>query len=191
MRTLVLHDCDLNEQDGNSFSEANNKGKLPKLQNLDLSENCSLLSCFGSVASGWMNLKRLWIDYDPFPKAVLNQFELMNPLYEPLIEELRFTETTGLFPMTIGQWQHLKRLDIVPFTFQQCSIINRCLIDALEKGDLPALELVCLLTGGETGRRLSDETSFFAKLRRKDVDVFIIDPYLEKIMIKAGLSSRH
>ena len=49
----------------------------------------------------------------------------------------------------------------------------------VEKGNLPALEIVGLVTSRTTGELLN-KNKLFSTLRQKDVDVFIIDPYLEE-----------
>ena len=148
LRTLVLHDCDLNKEDMITLSMANKKGRLSKLENLDLSENYHLISCFGTdtgencltnsfgaVTSSWKSLKRLRIDYNPSPHEDQNGFGILNVLLKsgciPAIEELRLTVGTGLSPINIGHWQHLKRLDIVGWTYGQCFFILDSLLVSL------------------------------------------------------------
>ena len=192
LRNLVLHDCDLNEHDMICLWQANNKEKLPELTNLDLSENVHLICCFDAdteknslakwvfgVTSSWGSLKRLRIDHESCHCTRRNGFDILTPLLEngylPTIVELSVNSYTPMLSTTsIGQWQHLKRLDIFRWTYEQCIDIHHCLTDALEKGDLPALETVCLFTDNKTASRFSDETKLFPRLKRNNVDVFII-----------------
>ena len=178
LRTLVLHDCNLNRDDMTSLSQANDKGKLSKLENLDVSENYNLICSFGDFTSNWKNLKRLRINYYPFVTVYRNGFEILNSLLEigcfPVIEELRLSTGTDLVHGSTGRWQHLKRLDIVGWTYEQCVFILSCLNDALKNGDLPALEIFCLLTGKKTRERISNESELFSKLREEDVNLSLI-----------------
>ena len=186
LRTLVLHDCDLNKRDMCSLSKAKNRGKLSKLENLDLSENFWLINCFCAFTPSYRSLKRLRIDCKPISSRGRNGFDILHSLLEigciPAIEELRLTSGINLVPASIGHWQHLKRLDIVGFPYTECRHILDSLANAVERGDLPALKIVGLLTSRTAAEELSYNTAIFSLLKKKDVDVFIIDPYLEKIM---------
>ena len=193
LENLILHDCELTEQDLISLDVANGEGRLSKLEHLDLSENRLLIENFGLISSRWSSLKRLRIDYaTPNQISVSKRwFNILQPLLDkgciPSIEELRIT-TTNSFPERTGRWEHLKRLNIVVLEDQKIMYMFDCLVTSVQMGDLPSLRTVCLLTDNKIGRRLSNFKSYFSTLKRKSVDVCVVDQDLETIMVNAGLA---
>ena len=190
LENLILHDCELIEQDLFSLNRANKKGRLSKLENLDLSQNSHLIQSFGAVSSRWSSLKRLRIDHIP-PKQFSterNGFDMLRPLLDqdciPLIEELRIT-ASDCFPERTGRWKHLKRLQVVELTNPKLMSMFFCLIESVQVGDLPSLQKVCLLTGTEN---VGDLFLFnFSRLIQNGVDIYIVEPHAEKIITSAGL----
>ena len=185
LRNLILCDCELNECDRNSLAQANEEGRIPNLESLDLSENCHLIETFGAIASKWCRLQKLTISEQPHQFfARRNGFETLLPLlgrgYIPAIRGLRISGGYS-FPERLGRWKHLERLDILSF---QLSSIFRQLVNAVEMGELPALQTVCLLPSKGSP---SIDTEIFTMFSQKSVDVCIIDPYLEDVMINADL----
>ena len=194
LENLILHDCDLNRQDLISLDRANKEGKLLKLDNLDVSGNCDLIESFGVISSRWIRLKRLRIDYLPlklFP-MVINGFNVLCPLLDkdcfPSIQELRIMGTDS-FPERTGRWGLLKRLDIVDqeSTGQILTSMVGWLVHSVHMGDLPSLQTVCLLTKRKIGEILPIDNIISSKLRQKGIDICVVDPDLEKIMVNAGL----
>ena len=129
-------------------------------------------------------MKKLRIDY--LSNDVHDGFEILHFL----LEELRLNLHRFLiFNIPTGHWQHLKRLDIVGWTYGQFFLILNDITETVEKGDLPALEIVCFLTRDKTGSKCYNNSDFYSRLRKKDVDVFVIDADLEMIVNDAGLNS--
>ena len=196
LENLILHDCQLNEQDLVSLGRANAEGRLSELENLDLSDNHHLIESFGAISSQWSSLKKLRIDYATPNQSSISKrwFNMLRPLLDsgciPSIEELRIT-TTNSFPERTGHWEHLKRLNIVVLpllTDQKINHMFDCLVTSVQMGDLPSLRTVCLLTDNKIGGRLSNFKSYFSTLKRKSVDVCVVDQDLETIMVNAGLA---
>ena len=107
LKSLILRDCGLNGTDLISLDQANARGRLPVLVDLNLSGNYHLTGSIGQMSSKWINLKRLELETD---------FEDLRPLVVngciPSVRELRlevFTE--GL--IFLKQLKYLERLDIV------------------------------------------------------------------------------
>ena len=168
----------------NSLVKANQNGKLSQLENLDLSENCNLIESLDTVSSKWKSLKKLRIDYksSKHSSTLRNGFKILCPLLEagclPIIKEMRIT-CVASFPVRLGCWKHLEKLDIVVSTSEN---ILRELVNAVEIGDLPALQNICLLSCDDIFH-----ADIFARLGQKGTDISVVDPYLEKIIINADL----
>ena len=178
LENLILHDCEV------SLDRANAERKLPKLEDLDLSQNPRLVESFRAISSRWSNLKRLRIDYSPPDQSSLGKRvsnELLPLPYRgniPSIQELRITNSNFFAG---GRWEHLKRLDIVVLTDRQLNFMLYCLDKSAQMGDLPSLQTVCLLIDRKYEISLSID-----RLRQTGVDICLVDPNLEKIMVNAG-----
>ena len=178
LRTLILHDCQLNEQDMMSLAEANDKGRLSKLENLDLSENLPLIVRFITIGSKWLNLRKLKINQRDELYSSTKVDDLSGLL--PVIKELRITGGDS-FHIRGGCWGHLERLDIVVSHRQ--SLIS--VISHVDDGVLPALQTVCFFSSSV---RLSIPDDIHAKLNR--IDICVAHYNLEKIMINTGLTEQ-
>ena len=179
LRSLILHDCDLNEKDMCSLAH------LSYLENLDISENPHMIANLSAFSSNWESLKRLSIDYQPLVLCKRqNLFEILRPLGMPtaVITDLRIT-CAGSFLKKIGCSRHLERLDIVAPIYER-SFILRDLIDVVEIGDLPALRTVGVLSANTSP---IIDTDTLEKFSQKGVDVCVVDPDLEKTMIDVDL----
>ena len=96
LSSLILHNCELNERDMMSLAEANNKGTLSKLANLDLSENPDMIKHFGVISSIWESLKRLKINYQP------DGFSLKHGKFETLPEGGYFARCASVWGSNPG-----------------------------------------------------------------------------------------
>ena len=196
LENLILHDCELNERDLISLDRANKKGRLSRLENLDLSENPHLIESFGAVSSRWRSLKMLRINYTPRNQfsVVKNGFDILHPLLDrgciPSIQELRIWAANS-DPKHTGRWEHLKSVQLIDTTFNDPILFR--LITSIQKGDLPSLQTVCLLTDREIAPTVPvdidsnrfDRISLI--LTQKGVDVCTANLKLEKFMINAAL----
>ena len=194
LENLILHDCELNEQDLINLDRANEERRISRLENLDLSENRLVNEIFGAISSIWSSLKKLRIDNAP-PNQLSterNGFDILRPLLDkgciPSIEELRIT-ATDFFPERTGRWEHLERLNIVEITDIKLISLLGCLVKSVQMGDLPSLQTVCLLTDRQIGGILStDKSKKFSRFIQKDIYFCMVKPYQEEIMINAGLA---
>ena len=193
LENLILHDCELNEQDLISLDRVNEKGRLSRLENLDLSENPHLIESFGAVSSRWRSLKTLRINYTPRNQfsMVKNGFDILRPLLDrgciPSIQELRISAANSV-PKHTGRWEHLKSVQLIDTTFNYPMV--HPLVTSIQKGDLPSLQTVCLLPDREIRPTalLDIDSDIFDRLSQKGVDVYTANPELEKFMINAGLT---
>ena len=194
LENLILHDCELNEQDLINLDRANEERRISRLENLDLSENRLVNEIFGAISSIWSSLKKLRIDNAP-PNQLSterNGFDILRPLLDkgciPSIEELRIT-ATDFSPGRTGRWKHLERLNIVEITDIKLISLLDCLVKSVQMGDLPSLQTVCLLTDRQIGGILStDNSKKFSRFIQKDIYFCMVKPYQEEIMINAGLA---
>ena len=146
LENLILHNCKMNEQDLVSLDLANDEGRLPKLEDLDLSENPQLTKSFDAISSRWNSLKRLRIDYNPNQSSIRPDWGFLVPIsYSiPSIQELMINPEYSL--KFTGPWKHLKRIDIVAWTDDQLNSMLHVLDEITQRGDLPSLQTMCFLT---------------------------------------------
>ena len=93
MKSLILHNCALNEEDLKSLGHANIQSRLPVLADLDLSQNCRLMESATVLSSNWHKLKRLKLDHQPSSSVLLSGLHILEQLIGNncihLIRELR------------------------------------------------------------------------------------------------------
>ena len=116
---------------------------------------------------------------------------MLRPLLDngffPSIEELRISAFDS-FPERTGQWEHLKRLDIVELTDKKIDSMLGCINASVQMDDLPSLQTVCVLTDRKLGAIFSIDDDTFPRLKQEGVAICIVKPYLEKIMVNACLA---
>ena len=181
LRNLVLHDCELNDKDMESLAKANEKGMLLNLENLDLSENYYLTAKFGAYSSQWFNLRKLKINNQHDTSSSSLEVGVL-PVHLPVIKELRIAGKNSIH-IWRGCWEHVEKLDIV----ESASRLKETLptfLKAVEKGDFPALQTVCLLPCGGHSTILDDNLT---KLSEKGINICVVDLNLEKVIVDADL----
>ena len=97
LHTLVLSDCNLCSDDLSSLADAKQGGKLPKLQNLDISHNIEDLDCLFSFQCKWETLVSLNIRNDLGLNDCLQYLQRFVELgYLSSLETLRFYVDSAL-----------------------------------------------------------------------------------------------
>ena len=166
LRNLTLHDYELNGKDMENLAQANEKGKLSNLDNLDLSENYYLTAKFGAYSSQWFNLRKLKINNTRDELSSISGL----PVHLPVIKELRITGENSIH-IWRGCLEHLEKLDIVVLRSQLSDILPS-LVRKVEDGSLPALRTVWFLPYDAS---LSIMDDILAKLSKNGVDICIVN----------------
>ena len=141
LSSLILSDCGLNSDDLSYLVEADQKGRLPELTFLDLSQNEDLKTVYESFFSRnaqWKKLKRLRVDkvQEGFDNDAQKCDVLVN------LEEIKFNVSgEGIFDKTCRiQWPQLVKIEMA-CTFKG---IRNVLMSINENDNLPLLKTVCL-----------------------------------------------
>ena len=196
LKSLILHDCKLNEKDLKTLDLANAQGRLPILEDLDLSENCHLIGNVGEMSSKWIHLKRLKLDHQPSSYVlqtgldILGQLTRMNCI--PSIQEIRLAthsaDLTENKPDMQGQLKYLERLDIVPSAGGDILEVFARIYGSKKLGHFPSLQTLCVLTDNVTRDLVSEvATIFLLRFRNIGVELYLIKKDLKKLAIESGL----
>ena len=196
LKRLNLHDCNLNAKDREKIDQANDQGRLPLLEDLDLSENCRLIGDLNLMTSKWIHLKRLNFDHQPSRHVWQVGLETLGKLIRkdciPSMQELRLAIHTEYFEKNKTaipkKLQCLERLDIVTLTHDHIGDVLHHIRDLKKMGYFPSLETVCVLTDNvnidvENGK----VSSFYLDFRELGVELNLINLDLEKLAIGSGL----
>ena len=192
LKSLILHDCALNEKDLNAIDLANAQGRLPLLEDLDLSKNCRLVENVGTMSSKWIHLKRLKLDNQPSPHILQTSLDILGKLTITncfhSLQEIRLAINSKRLSdnetLIRGQFEYLKRLDIVPSTGHDIFGVCQTIGVFKEVGNFPALETVCILTDNVTRDSVSQEVNtLHVRFRNVGLKFYFINPDLEKLAI--------
>ena len=196
LKSLILNDCELKKKDLKTIDQANAQGRLPMLEDLDLSENCRLIGSFDTMSSKWIHLKRLNLDHQPSPLVwqlgleILGQLTKMNCI--PSVRELRLAVHSAYLVKNKTAIQrplrYLERLDIVTSTGDDIPQVFEHIHVLKKLGYFPALETVCLLTDNVTRDVENGKArSFLLDFREIGVELYLINRDVEKLAINSGL----
>ena len=197
LKSLNLHDCELNAKDREKLDQANEQGRLPVVEDLDLSENCRLIGDLDLMTSKWIRLKRLNFDHPRSDHHVCQLgFEILGKLIMkdciPTIQELRlaihypdFVKNKTAIPKKM---RCLERLDIVTYAGDHIKDVLDHIRVLKNKGYFPSLKTVCVLTDKvnidvENGK----VSSFYLDFREIGVELNLINSDFEKLAIGSGL----
>ena len=163
------------------------------LADLDLSQNCRLMESATVLSSNWHKLKRLKLDHEPSSSVILSGLHILEQLTQnnciPLIRELRLAIHTPQHKYTTipGKLEYLERLDIIASERPQIEFAFLSIRNAIKQSYFPALQTVCVLTDSATRDLVSKDADTFLKFRELGVELYFIQPDLEKLAIDAGL----
>ena len=151
LESLVLSDCSLMPGDLRLLSDANRRGHLAKLRNLDLSKNSCLLDVWDEVFAAdypWKTLTKLNVSTLGSSSSSYNKTDLRilgNVDCFPKLRELGFSVQNRDFPQEDLKivWEQLDTLEVYSDLSLDQSL--KPIVQALEKRLFPALRIVRVL----------------------------------------------
>ena len=197
LKSLMLHDCELKKKDLNSLDQANARGRLPILEDLDLSENYRLIGNVDMMSSKWIHLKRLKLDHQPNPHLEQTGLDILEKLTImdcfPSMQTLRLgtgstpltrKNTVQMFEKLKPQFKYLERLDIVAWTDTDIVQFLACIRNSKIQGYFWDLQRLCVLTDKVSRHVVHGKViNFFRDFRELGVELYLIKPDLEKLAI--------
>ena len=191
LKSLNLHDCELNKEDLVTLDDACIQRKLPMLKDLDLSENCLLIADLDLMKSKWKKLRRLNLDHQESSHVEVG-LQFLGTLIRrdciPSIQELRLaihaTYWVGNKTVFPKKLQYLERLDIVTSTGYDIVQICEHVHDLKKLHYFPALKTVCVLSDNVT---IDGVNSCLLKYRKVGLELNLVKRGLEKLAIDSGL----
>ena len=187
LRRLILHDCELNEEDLKSLDEANAQGRLPVLVDLDISKNDHLTGNIVILCLKRIQLKTLKLDSKP-SSYILQSLPLGKnsvPSTKELKQALYTTDGFDISRTILGQLNYLERLDIVDSEDDHIKSVLTSIPNAIEKGCFPALQTVCICTNNAT---VSGDAKDFLVFREKGVELYFIHSWASYCLNLLSLS---
>ena len=196
LKSLILNDCKLNDKDLRTVDQANADGRLPMLEDLNLSQNYRLIGNVDTMLSKWIHLKRLNLDHQQSSHGRQLGLEILGKLISndciPSMQELRLAVHSAHFVQnkTVIQrpLQYLQRLDIVFYTHHYISDCLEHIRFLKERGNFPTLEAVCVLTDNVPRDDVSGNVStYILPFRTIGLELYLIEKDLEKQAVDSGL----
>ena len=148
LHTLILEDCELNEEDLEGLAQASSKDRLPKLKYLDLSFNdqiiCKCERLFRCSAK-WNKLEVLLLQFDT--KTSDEDFYTLQKVVESgglkLLEKLHISVSEALI-LSNHSWEKLSELYLSSFPSIYPASLFTNIANAAEDGLFPALRSIYL-----------------------------------------------